>query len=1041
MLIRVRGYNAGIKEYIEKGQKKDRDMERDEMDERVILAGDLQLTHDIIESIDTDAERYLTITLSFKEDHIERKMLEDIVAEFDRFAFAAYRPGEYNFYAEAHLPKIKAYANRKSGEPVERKPHVHIVIPKLNLMSGQRLDPFELVDGQSRHIDAFQEHINHKYGLASPKANRRVEFTDASEMISRYKGDVFEGSNSDAKARILDAVMNRGIDKYDDFKALLTEFGETRTRNAGKPGQYENVKLAGSPRGVNLKEYVFSREFIELPADRKQEAINAKYTPQYDTAGEPRATPAPLLALIQDWEDVRAKEVKYLNGAFRARYREMSADDRRTVLAERENNFYQRYDNEARNDGSDRTEISLGRTDGRRGRSDSRDGEPGREGAGHEPENQVERAAVEPGAEWNTEYDFDADRPRTPPKSAHRMRNLQSVGMDGEHDRSEMLLPDIARLQLGINGRQTPYALRWSGTGRGTRGWGRELDWQYELAGEYARYQQATAAEQRGIDAASAAKLTRSYDYLKGGGKLPAGFDGPKRPASLRRIPSLASTPSLHPPSPDRGPARARSKPMNRAHAERLASEFETGKGGSRLRSRRPIDRPRRLRDIGQAPEQREGLDTPSTWRRPRRARNTATGREADTLLDQLERDLHEQRKQRAAGPRTEFQEIKQELDASRLLASLAHSHGLIPEKYTVTRGRDGSDRIKAGNRNLNVSDFLAKEMNLPWSEAARIMRATYHEQIGNDPDYLARQTPQQAFWRQYQAYRTEQLNQFRNRWLAQGISERQRKSSIREVYTRQRSQILDNPALSPAAKKAAMSVARVNRIEQEAALREAIAAERIELKATTRYRIDDHYREFLTERAQGGDDKALHELRRVQRVARSEPDPAARIVPVNQENEQNAIIYRGPLVTHEVHRNGDVTYLQEGRPVLDDEGRSLRLWDADDEAIELGLRLAQKKFGNTLELTGPEDFRLAAARVAARASIRVEFSDAELNEVMRSERATLDARAQEQNERDRAREQAIRQMARDVLNPKRDEQTPGIDPGAGPESDPGVER
>ena len=55
MLIRVRGYTGGIKEYLEDGQKKGREMERDEMDERVILAGDLELTNEIIESIDTDA--------------------------------------------------------------------------------------------------------------------------------------------------------------------------------------------------------------------------------------------------------------------------------------------------------------------------------------------------------------------------------------------------------------------------------------------------------------------------------------------------------------------------------------------------------------------------------------------------------------------------------------------------------------------------------------------------------------------------------------------------------------------------------------------------------------------------------------------------------------------------------------------------------------------------------------------------------------------------------------------------------------------------
>ena len=41
MLIRINGGAGGIKEYLEDGQKKDRFYTRDELDERVILDGDL----------------------------------------------------------------------------------------------------------------------------------------------------------------------------------------------------------------------------------------------------------------------------------------------------------------------------------------------------------------------------------------------------------------------------------------------------------------------------------------------------------------------------------------------------------------------------------------------------------------------------------------------------------------------------------------------------------------------------------------------------------------------------------------------------------------------------------------------------------------------------------------------------------------------------------------------------------------------------------------------------------------------------------------
>ena len=80
MLLRAKGRHDGVKEYLEKGRKLGRDLERDELDERVILAGDLELTNSIIQSIDVapNVDRYLSVTMSFKEDSVSRETLEAI---------------------------------------------------------------------------------------------------------------------------------------------------------------------------------------------------------------------------------------------------------------------------------------------------------------------------------------------------------------------------------------------------------------------------------------------------------------------------------------------------------------------------------------------------------------------------------------------------------------------------------------------------------------------------------------------------------------------------------------------------------------------------------------------------------------------------------------------------------------------------------------------------------------------------------------------------------------------------------------------------
>ncbi|MFM0515039.1 LPD7 domain-containing protein [Paraburkholderia sp. RL17-373-BIF-A] len=985
------------------------------MDERVILAGDLDITNDIIQSMDTDAERYKTITLSFKEDDIEPATLDAIVRDFEAFAFAAYEPDEYCFYAEAHLPKIKSYTDRKSGEPVERKPHIHFVIPKVNLLSGRKLDPFAMVEHQAKFIDAFQEHINHKYGLASPKDNRRVEFTSASEMISRYKGDVFEGGNRELKAAILEAVLSRDITEYDDFRTLLQEFGETRTRNAGRATEYENVKRADAAKGVNLKEYVFSRAFVELPADEKRAVIERTIEPEYEVTGAERATPEALQDTLREWHEMRAREVKYFNGGNLNAYpfyRDAASDERRQLLAVREQRFYQRFRGEVnheRDTGSaterqlsgdvgrgyrfkrpDEPDIERG-VDRERGSGDAGYGR-GRRGAGRECRTPNDRRADTGRLRPDHQSHLEPDRSRTAPESFDRMRSLSGIVVDGDAARGQVLLPADAPRDLEDIGAGGNDALRWHGAGErgiGQHGYAPAAEnWSGRAAQMYDAWQHADPDERQQLTAASAARFAREQYGFKGRGAntvFTGRFADADQPASLTAVKSLASVEQLH-----------------------------FSGTPARNRSARP---------------------------------DPATGREADTVRDQLARDIVEGRAIRRDAPRQEFQEIKRTLDAGRLLATLAHSHGLIPAKYAIIKGCDGGDRIQCGNRNLNVSDFLTKELNLPWTEAAQLMRDTYRAQTGRDAMYAPRHAAASPLWREFQTYRAELTERDRAAWVEQGRHEQAQRSSIRSTFHAARSAIQADLQLSRPDRKAALSVARMTRVEQETALRSAMAAEREALKAVTRQPLDERYRAFLAGQAQAGNEQALLELRRMRRTE-PEPDPTYAAIRSTRQHEPNAIIYRGPVITHEVQRNGDVTYRRDGAALLVDEGPSVRLWESDRDAIETALRLAQQKFGQTLILSGPLEFQLDAARVAAETRLNVEFNDPALNRVMHDRRHELDTQAEAQRRQESERNAAMRKLARDMLRspePDRsgnDERSAGDDsPDVGRDQDPDMER
>lgn len=822
MLIKVRGSFAGIKEYLEKGRKEGREFSRDELDERVILEGDLETTDAVIAAMGGSGEKYLHITMSFREDEISRETLQAITQDFKAFAFAAYQDGEFNLYAEAHLPRIKSYFHRRDPDKrLERKPHIHIVIPECNLIAGTVLNPFGRVEQNIKFVDAFQEHINAKYGLASPKDHRRADFNDASEMLSRYKGDVFSGANAELKNRIVAEVLERGIQDYEKFKALLAELGQTKTRNAGKAGEYLNVKPAGADKGVNLKEFVFSREFIELDDQAKRAKLAAEAGDGYQVAGPARPSEREIEATLQEWHQVRAREIKYLNSGNRkayAAYRAATPEQRRAILAEREARFYAKH----------REELPTHeqRTQGL-GRDPYDRTYPFKRGRGHQ----------------RGQPDLAADRGIEAPESLNRVRSLSSFGVDGHAEGRQVLLPGDAR------------------------------------------------------------------DHV-----------GDARPE----------------------------------HADPL---------------RRPADR------AGDA-----GL--------------TSTGRDVDNVVGQLGADARERKAQAMGEQQPDMATIKRTLDARLLLAQLSQSHGLQPDRFTITKGKDGGDRIQCGARNLNVSDFLTKEMNLPWKDAALILREVGAQQLAKQRTPV-RSNPRRELWQLFRDVGRAQQDQRRaDEWAKQRARDAERRTAAKADFLGRRGRIEGDRALTAAERKAAISVARMERLQVEQALRDRIKAEHAELRAKHRKPYAEAYRDFLTTLAQDGNADALEELRR----QRKEPEHEAEgptIMPAQASGKKRSLLMPHPL-TYTVERNGDVTYHDAtGRAVLQDASREVRMFQLDDAAIETGLRLAAQKFGQRLTLNGDAAFQRRAVEIAVANGLKVQFTDpsleryrAELEQAKRPSRA-----------------------------------------------------
>lgn len=815
MLVRITGGSEGIAEYLANGQKADREFTRDELDERVILDGDLELTDTIIKGMEKEGERYLHITLAFKEDALDPEVMRGLVSDFKQFAMSAYDADEFNFYAEAHLPKLKSYTNRQTGELVERKPHIHIVIPEQNLLSGQNLNPFGRVEQQTKFLEAFQEHANAKYGLASPKDNRRTEFTSESEIISRYKGDLFQGSAKELKERILSDVLDRKISDYDGFKALLTEYGAARSRNAGKATEYQNVKPAEQAKGINLKDYVFSREFIEKPEAEKRRHLADEGRRQYESQQPARKTAPELAATLKEWHEVRAKELKYINSGNRklyAAYRSADREGKRAMLDERAATFYTKHRKETDHDRTDEQRRDL------RGR-----------------ENAADRGT---------------DSRRT---VAHIADNLRAAGRNIES------------------------------TGR--------------AVGD-AEQTRRNLADRRASRAVAALGRRLGRDQ-----------------------------------SEDRQVSRAAPQPRDR--------------------------------------------------------------RAADSVTGQLLAEARERKTEGKAAHLAEFAQIKRELDARRLLAHLSKTHGVIPEKYEVTQGKDGGDRIKAGSRNLNVSDFLTQEMRLSFSEAAPILRQVYAAQQGRELAE-ARPSPRRELWQAFRQAQPEQAKQKAAEWEVQRQSERERRAAIRDDYQGERRALQADRSKPAAERKAALSIARMERVTKDMALREAIREERQQLKEKHGQPYQERYRAFLAERANKGDETALAELRR-QRDAGPAPTAEANTIEGSskrkRDSDQAAQLARN--LAYSVDRAGNVTYYADQakrRALVIDSGQRVTVAAVkDSQAVEAGLRLAVQKFGPGLNIEGSAEFKRQVIDAALKTGLRVEFDSKAMNDELQRRRAERD--------------------------------------------------
>ena len=436
-VIRISGAVEGAPEYFRDGSKQGSEFTRDELDERIFLFGDLDITEQIIQTVPGTGDRYLHITLSVKERELSVDTFRQIGADVKDMVLAAYAPDEMDFYCELQLPKIKNSLNKRTGEVYERFGHLHILVPLVNLHTGKKENPLGLVKDNLRFVDSLQEYINIKYNLASPKDNARDGVSKA-DIIDRTKtdGKVFEKGafkevKADLKTQLREKVGSAELRDYAAFQEYLKGKGELKIRKPGKEDEYLAFKPKGGPEFINLRDAEFRKAFFELPEIERATRLGMENSDVVKSRMFEKREAHEYEAILKDWTERRAKEVRYLNSGNKKQYEAYQAlkeepEKQAEMLAELEQRA--RAKQEKRNDEINRR--GTGRDDaGDRGRA-----APGDErGLGRTGRGQPDIAPV------GTE---------PPPAARGRVRYMSELDVAGQSQGSQVLLPGDVRHEL-----------------------------------------------------------------------------------------------------------------------------------------------------------------------------------------------------------------------------------------------------------------------------------------------------------------------------------------------------------------------------------------------------------------------------------------------------------------------------------------------------------------------------------------------------------------------------------------------------------------
>lgn len=763
MLAKVSAAASGIREYLETGRKKGREYDRDLIDDRIPLAGDMDLMDDTIKQIETRQEgdsRYLHITLSFAEQYTESDTpaqgqinldtIRAVTEQYRRDLMAAYDAEEYVFYAEAHIPKVTHDIHATTGEAYERLPHVHIVIPMRNIATNHYLNPLGRGDFNLSYHDAIQEKINNDFHLKSPYDAPRA--APAPSPLGRHKADFEKLSAKEVRAYIRSEAIEAGAQTLEDIARIAEQYGAVRVRH-GRDGDYLNVKPAWADKGINLKD--ITPESLQAVDDGVA------------TAPSLRPDAGKTATKVEQWTQRRALEVRYVSSkGRRAAYKELDDQAKADWLADKR---YQSrvallrtlnrglYEHRGRTDSEDgRLEPDAGDhdrtesnhhtgTDAHHAGAATRPGsgqQPGRDRRADEQTNGADHArnrgdSATTGITKEKRHGrtrLDRYKPRIakvgtlpPPDRIHHLSDLSSLGMVFDEGQAEMLLPGDVPSQLG--------QLE-SGADDGVR------------RPEY----RPGAGRAEGVDLASTPN-SRALQAMR------------ERETTCREaLAQSARTLEGH-----------RTATLDVEPAQLAAGRLRTALEQETLRAGDPQKNAGRQRSVIRA-------------------------------------QVREER-----GP-VNAARLKAETNPALVIEAAARYYKIDPTQYTTGVGRDGTPRIFHDGKQYNLGDFFTKHLNKSWNDAQPILMECHKASLSD-----ALPQPDLEIWVAFNEWRSQSYKHRQNERDHAREHFRTETLAVRSLYKEQKQAAQKLTGLERQGAMAEARAARVIALEEIAQQRQAV--------------------------------------------------------------------------------------------------------------------------------------------------------------------------------------------------------------------------